>query len=64
MDWLSRLFEMVTVRGRHYSAAAGSLVREAMRKRWNGKPALAVAAMHVEVAKAARRSRRRRAFSR
>ncbi len=41
---------LVTVRGRQYSAAAGSIVREAMRKRWNGKPALAVAAMREESA--------------
>ena len=38
---------LVTVRGRQYSAAVGSLVREAMRKRWNGEPALAVAAMRA-----------------
>jgi DNA-binding transcriptional LysR family regulator len=53
-----REIALVTVRGRHYSAAAGSLVREAMRKRWNGKPALAVAAMR-EAAVAAAPSRRR-----
>jgi DNA-binding transcriptional LysR family regulator len=38
---------LVTVRGRQYAAAVGSLVREAMRKRWNGAPALAVAAMRA-----------------
>lgn len=38
---------LVTVRGRQHSSAVGSLVREAMRKRWNGAPALAVAAMHA-----------------
>ena len=54
---------LVTVRGREYSAAAGSLVREAMRKRWNGKPALALAAMRGESAKAAAPTRRRRAAS-
>src|SRR6185437_11742341 len=50
---------LVTVRGRPHSAAAGSLVREAMRKRWNGKPALAIAAMQgASAAKApARRPR-------
>jgi len=36
---------LVTVCGRQYSAAAGSIVREAMRKRWNGKAALAVVAV-------------------
>lgn len=40
-----REIALVTVRGRQYSAAVGSLVREAMRKRWNGRPALALAAM-------------------
>ena len=60
---LWREVTLVTVRGRHYSAAAGSLVREAMRKRWNGKPALAVAAMCEGVPKAAAPSRRRRAFA-
>jgi len=58
---LWREVALVTVRGRQYSAAAGSLVREAMRKRWNGKPALAVAAMRDESAKAAVPARRRRA---
>jgi DNA-binding transcriptional LysR family regulator len=48
---------LVTVRGRPHSAAAGSLVREAMRKRWNGKPALAIAAM--QGASAARAPSRR-----
>ncbi len=42
---LWREVTLVTVRGRQYSAAAGSLVREAMRRRWNGKPALAIAAI-------------------
>jgi DNA-binding transcriptional LysR family regulator len=60
---LWREVTLVTVRGRHYSAAAGSLVREAMRKRWNGRPALAVAAMADEGAKAAALPRRRRAIS-
>ncbi|HEY1544305.1 MAG TPA: LysR family transcriptional regulator [Xanthobacteraceae bacterium] len=50
---------LVTVRGRPYSAAAGSLVREAMRKRWNGKPALAVAAMQGESVHAAKSPLRR-----
>lgn len=40
-----RELALVTVRGRQYSAAVGSLVREAMRKRWNGEPALAVTAV-------------------
>jgi DNA-binding transcriptional LysR family regulator len=51
---------LVTVRGRQYSAAAGSLVREAMRKRWNGKPALALAAAQGEGVRAAETPRRRR----
>ena len=51
---------LVTVRGRQYSAAVGSLVREAMRRRWNGEPALAVKSMHAvhgRRAKPAARSR-------
>jgi DNA-binding transcriptional LysR family regulator len=50
---------LVTVRGRQYSPAVGSLVREAMRKRWNGAPALAVAALRTAHADAARASTRR-----
>jgi LysR family transcriptional regulator, hydrogen peroxide-inducible genes activator len=38
---------LVTVRGRQYSPAVGSLVREAMHKRWNGAPALAITAVHA-----------------
>jgi LysR family transcriptional regulator, hydrogen peroxide-inducible genes activator len=38
---------LVTIRGRQYSPAVGSLVREAMRMRWNGESALAVRAIHV-----------------
>jgi DNA-binding transcriptional LysR family regulator len=38
---------LVTVRGRQYSPAVGSLVREAMRKRWNGAPALAITAVRA-----------------
>jgi len=57
---------LVTVRGRQYSAAVGSLVREAMRKRWNGAPALAITAMQVHAVR--RRSpapgRQRRAAAR
>jgi DNA-binding transcriptional LysR family regulator len=57
---------LVTMRGRQYAAAVGSLVREAMRKRWNGAPALAVAAMRAArtgagQAMASARRRRRRA---
>ena len=33
---------LVTVRGRPHSPAVGALVREAMRVRWLGEPALAV----------------------
>ena len=33
---------LVTVRGRPHSPAVGALVREAMRMRWLGEPALAV----------------------
>ncbi len=60
-----REIALVTVRGRPHSAAVGSLVREAMRKRWNGEPALAVRAVrerHADVGQArssARRSLRR-----
>jgi DNA-binding transcriptional LysR family regulator len=49
---------LVTVRGRQYSSAVGSLVREAMRKRWNGAPALAVAT--TRAAHAGRRPERPR----
>src|SRR5262244_3613998 len=55
---------LVTVRGRPYSPAVGSLVREAMRKRWNGAPALAVAAVrsaHAGARSALARHRPRRA---
>jgi LysR family transcriptional regulator, hydrogen peroxide-inducible genes activator len=56
---------LVTVRGRQYSAAVGSLVREAMRKRWNGESALAITEMRVAPAGAgaARALARRRARS-
>lgn len=33
---------LVTVRGRPHSSAVGALVREAMRKRWFGEPAIAL----------------------
>jgi DNA-binding transcriptional LysR family regulator len=55
---------LVTVRGRQYSPAVGSLVREAMRKRWNGAPALAITAMraaHAGARSALARHRPRRA---
>jgi LysR family hydrogen peroxide-inducible transcriptional activator len=55
---------LVTVRGRQYSPAAGSLVREAMRKRWNGAPALAITTMrraHAGARSALARHRPRRA---
>lgn len=35
---------LVSVRGRPHSPAVGALVREAMRKRWFGKPAIGVSA--------------------
>ena len=34
----------MTVRGRPHSPAVGALVREAMRARWLGEPAIAVEA--------------------
>jgi len=37
-----REVNLVTVRGRPHSPAVGALVREAMRTRWLGKPAIAV----------------------
>jgi DNA-binding transcriptional LysR family regulator len=37
-----REVSLVTVRGRPHSPAVGALVREAMRARWIGSPALAV----------------------
>jgi LysR family hydrogen peroxide-inducible transcriptional activator len=37
-----RVVNLVTVRGRPYSAGVGALVQEAMRKRWFGEKALAV----------------------
>jgi DNA-binding transcriptional LysR family regulator len=45
---------LVTVRGRQYSPAVGSLVREAMRKRWSGAPALAITAVRAAHAGARR----------
>jgi len=50
---------LVTVRGRQYSPAVGSLVREAMRKRWNGAPALAIAAVRNADGEAASAQARR-----
>lgn len=37
-----RTVNLVTVRGRRHSPAVGALVREVMRTRWQGRPALAV----------------------
>jgi LysR family transcriptional regulator, hydrogen peroxide-inducible genes activator len=37
-----RVVNLVTVRGRPHSPAVGALVREAMRVKWKGEPALAV----------------------
>ena len=37
-----RQVNLVTVRGRPYSPGVGALVREAMRKKWFGKRAIAV----------------------
>jgi DNA-binding transcriptional LysR family regulator len=37
-----REVNLVTVRGRPHSPAVGALVREAMRTKWMGKPAIAV----------------------
>jgi DNA-binding transcriptional LysR family regulator len=45
-----REVSLVTVRGRPHSPGVGALVREAMRLRWNGGPALSVARLHVEAA--------------
>ncbi len=42
-----REISLVTVRGRQYSAAVGSLVREAMRACWNGENAPTVRALPV-----------------
>jgi LysR family hydrogen peroxide-inducible transcriptional activator len=39
---------LVTVRGRPHSPAVGALVREAMRIKWQGAPALAVARREAE----------------
>jgi LysR family hydrogen peroxide-inducible transcriptional activator len=39
-----REVDFVTVRGRPHSPAVGALVREAMRTRWMGKPAMAIEA--------------------
>ena len=39
-----REVDLVTVRGRPHSPAVGALVREAMRTRWMGGPALAAEA--------------------
>jgi hypothetical protein len=36
--------DFVTARGRPHSPAVGALVREAMRTRWMGKPAMAIEA--------------------
>jgi DNA-binding transcriptional LysR family regulator len=40
-----RLVNLVTVRGRQFSPAVGALVREAMRSKWQGGPAIAVQEM-------------------
>ncbi len=37
-----REVNLVTVRGRRHSSAVGALVREAMRVKWNGQPAISV----------------------
>jgi LysR family transcriptional regulator, hydrogen peroxide-inducible genes activator len=37
-----REVRLVTVRGRPHSPAVGALVREAMRARWLGQPAIAL----------------------
>src|SRR4051812_12230065 len=47
-----REVNLVTVRGRPHSPGVGALVREAMRTRWLGKPALAVDAEAEERAEA------------
>ena len=39
-----RVVNLVTVRGRPHSPAVGALVREAMRVKWHGAPAISVAA--------------------
>ena len=39
---LTRTVNLVTVRGRQHSPAVGAYVREVMRTRWQGKPALAL----------------------
>jgi hypothetical protein len=39
-----REVNLVTVRGRPHSPAVGALVKEAMRARWLGQPALAARA--------------------
>lgn len=43
-----REVSLVTVRGRPHSPGVGALVREAMRARWMGKPALAVEAAKTD----------------
>jgi DNA-binding transcriptional LysR family regulator len=45
---LWREVNLVTVRGRPHSPAVGALVREAMRVRWVGQPALAVQAQRQD----------------
>jgi hypothetical protein len=61
-----REVSLVTVRGRQHSAAVGSLVREAMRRRWNGEPALAIAAIRLARGRArlAKSQRSRRTVAR
>src|SRR5690348_6194159 len=49
---------LVTVRGRQHTPAVGSLVREAMRKRWNGAPALAISAVRAPAGAASALARR------
>jgi DNA-binding transcriptional LysR family regulator len=52
-----RVVNLVTVRGRPYSAGVGALVQEAMRKKWFGDKALAVrSAEKAQVSTAADRS--------
>jgi LysR family hydrogen peroxide-inducible transcriptional activator len=46
-----RQVNLVTVRGRPYSPGVGALVREAMRKKWFGKRAIAVQSVQEESTK-------------
>ena len=43
-----RIVNLVTVRGRPHSAAVGALVREAMRVKWHGAPAISLKAVERE----------------